>query len=224
MLAGGAAQARTPFQARCEDSIAKSVSVLQSSQHGYSIDHTQSFMALTRMKSPPQRNSFVLGLTRTESRVSVALNGPILQDRRSGYECVAPKIQVTLFYAPIVVFVGREFRAGTCAYKHILAHEMRHLKTYLDHLPKVEKVVRATLARRFQGQPLYAPIGQAQRLLEREIDRNWMPYMKREMAAVEALQAAIDTPQEYARLSKVCQGEVQSLIKATRRGAGRSPS
>jgi hypothetical protein len=146
--------------------------------------------------------------------VSVALNGPILQDRVSGYECVAPVIQVTLFYAPIVVFIGREFAPGTCAYEQILAHEMRHLKTYLDHLPKVENVVRAALSRRFQGQPLYAPIGQAQRLLEREIDSGWMPYMKREMAAVEGLQAAIDSPQEYARLSKVCKGEVQSLLRA----------
>jgi hypothetical protein len=33
------------------------------------------------------------------------------------------------------------------------------------------------------------------------------------MAKVEALQAAIDSPQEYARLGKVCGGEVQSLIR-----------
>lgn len=196
----------------------RTVAVLHSVAPSYSIDHTQSFKTLTRMKAQSERNSYVLGLTRTESRVSVNLNGPILQDRASGYECVAPQIKVTLFYAPIVVFIGREFAPGTCAYKHILAHEMRHLKTYLDHLPRVEHTVRGALARRFGTVPLYAPIGQAQGLLEREIDRSWMPYMKRELGAVEALQAAIDTPQEYARLSKVCKGEVQSLIRAARRG------
>lgn len=194
--------------------------MLHASTPGYSIDHSQSFKTLTRMKAPPQHGAYVLGLTRTESRVSVSLNGPILQDRASGYECVAPQIKVTLFYAPIVVFIGREFSRGSCSYEQILAHEMRHLKTYLDHLPKVESVVRARLAQRFRGQPLYAPIGQAQRLLEREIDSSWMPYMKREMAAVERLQAAIDSPQEYARLSKVCKGEVQSFIRAAR-SAGR---
>jgi hypothetical protein len=40
-----------------------------------------------------------------------------------------------------------------------------------------------------------------------------MPFIKNEMVKVERLQAAIDTPQEYARLGKVCAGEVQSLIR-----------
>ena len=193
--------------------------MLSSTQNGYSIDNSRTYQALTAMKAPGVKNSYVLGLTKTESRVSVNLDGRILQDRASGYECVAPQIRVSLFYAPIVVYIGREFSPGTCAYKQILAHEMRHLKTYLDHLPKVEVVVRKALARRFEGKPLYAPIGQAQALLEKEIDTGWMPYMKREMGAVEALQAAIDTPQEYARLSKVCKGEVQSLIGPARRAA-----
>ena len=212
-----AAAARTPFQARCEDSIDRTVTMLAASQNGYSIDNTRSLRALTAMKAPGTPNSFVLGLTRTESRVSVSLDGRILQDRVTGFECVAPQIRVRLFYAPIVVYIGKEFMPGSCAYKQILAHEMRHLKAYLDHLPKVETVVRAALARRFEGKPLYAPIGMAQVQLEHEIDASWMPYMKSQMGAVEAQQAAIDSPQEYARLSKVCKGEVQSLIGQARR-------
>lgn len=213
-----AAAARSSFEARCEDSIGKTVTILQSSQNGYTIDNTRSLRTLTGMKAPGQPNSFVLGLTRTESRVSVTLDGRILQERRAGVECVAPQIRVSLFYAPIVVYIGKEFVPGSCAYKEILAHEMRHLKAYLDHLPKVESVVRVELAKRFEGRPLYAPIGMAQLRLEHEIDANWMPYMKNQMGAVEAQQAAIDSPREYARLSKVCKGEVQSLIGQARHG------
>ena len=213
-----AAAARTSFEARCEDSIGKTVTMLQASQNGYTIDNTRSLHTLTGMKVPGQPNSFVLGLTRTESRVSVSLDGRILQERRAGIECVAPQIRVRLFYAPIVVYIGKEFVPGTCAYKQILAHEMRHLNAYLDHLPKVESVVRVALAKRFEGRPLYAPIGMAQVRLEQEIDASWMPYMKNQMGAVEAQQAAIDSPREYARLSKVCEGEVQSLIGQARRG------
>jgi uncharacterized heparinase superfamily protein len=99
----------------------------------------------------------------------------------------------------------------------VLAHEMRHLTTYQAFMPKAEATVRARLAARFAGKPLYAPIGQARGLLQREIDRSWMPYIKGEMAKVEVLQAAIDTPQEYARLGKVCAGEVQSLLRPARR-------
>jgi len=208
---------RTPFQARCEDTIGESISVLSSRQNGYRVDNTYSFHGLTRMKGSRAPGSYVLGLTRAESRVAIAVHGRMLQDPDSGYECVAPRLEVNLYYLPIVVYVGREFAPGTCAYREILAHEMRHLDVYREFLPQAEKVVSAALARRFEGKPLYAPSGQARNLLQREIDTGWMPFIKKEMAKVEKLQAAIDTPQEYARLGKVCAGEVQSLIRPAKR-------
>ena len=212
-----AAQARTPFQAQCEDTIGETISVLSSRQQGYRIDTTRSYFDLTRLKGDVRRGSWVLGLTHTEARVSIKVGGRMLLDKASGHECVAPRIDVNLFYAPIVIYVSREFPPGSCSYREVLAHEMRHLKTYQDFLPEAEAVVRARLAARFAGKPLYAPIGQARSLLQREVDRSWMPYIKREMSRVEALQAAIDTPQEYARLGKVCAGEVQSLLRQASR-------
>lgn len=219
-LAASAASAapRTDFQARCEDTIGDTLSVLTGVQNGFRIDNTVGYRALTAMKGRAQKRRLqpgqaVLGLTRTESRVSINVGGHLLLDPASGYECIAPQIEVRLTYPPIVVYVSREFRPGSCAYQEVLAHEMRHLNTYLDYLPKAEARVRLALQRRFQDKPLYARIGRAQGLLQREIDRGWMPYIKSEMAKVEALQAAIDSPQEYARLGKVCGGEVQSLLR-----------
>lgn len=211
------AQNRTPFQARCEDTIGESVSVLSSNQQGYRIDNTRSFHDLTRLKGRVRPGSWVLGLTHTDARISIKVGGRILADQVSGYECVAPRVEVMLDYQPIVVYVSREFPPASCAYREVLAHEMRHLATYQAFLPQAESRLRATLAARFGGKPLYAPVGQARALLQREVDRNWMPYIKREMARVEVLQAAIDTPQEYARLGKVCAGEVQSLLVPARR-------
>jgi hypothetical protein len=217
LLAMGTASARTPFQARCEDTIGQTISVLSSRENGYRVDNTLSYRALTVMKGVAPPGSYVLGLTRTESRMTIGANGPLLADPASGYECVAPRIEVSLFYVPIVIYVGREFTPGTCAYQEILAHEMRHLKAYLDYLPKVETRVRAALAKRFEARPLYAPGGLARSLLQQEIDSGWMPYIKAEMGKVELLQAAIDSPREYARLGKVCQGEVQSIIGSAKR-------
>ncbi len=212
LIATGAQAARTPFQARCEDTIGKTVTMLSARQNGYSISNTLSYKELTAMQPTRRANAYVLGLTRTESMASVSVDGKMLQDKATNYECITPQISVSLHYRPIVIHVGREFRPGTCSYTEILAHEMRHLNVYLNHLPKVEGLVRAALARRFEARPLYAPAGQARALLEHEIDSQWLPYMKAEMAKVELLQTAIDSPAEYARLSKVCQGEVQSLI------------
>lgn len=203
---------RTAFQARCEDSIGESLAVLTGTQNGFRIDNTVGFRALTAMKGRTRPGQVVLGLTRTESRVSINVGGRLLADEASGYECIAPHIEIKLYYPPIVVYISREFRPGTCAYEEVLAHEMRHLNAYLDYLPRAEARVRTALARRFEDKPLYARIGNAQNLLQREIDRGWMPYIKSEMAKVESVQAEIDSPQEYARLGKVCGGEVQSLL------------
>ena len=211
------ASARTAFQARCEDTIGKSVSVMSSKQEGYRVDNSYSFHGLSALKGNRASGSYVLGLTRTESRVSIGIQGRMLEDPATGYECVAPRLEVKLHYLPIVVYVGREFVPGSCAYREILAHELRHRDIYLDFLPRAERVVGEALARRFEGKPLYAPRGQARDLLQREIDSGWMPFIKRELGKVERLQASIDTPQEYARLGKVCAGEVQSLIRPAKR-------
>jgi hypothetical protein len=80
----------------------------------------------------------------------------------------------------------------------------------------VENKVRDAIGRRFDARPIYAQHGQSLPRVQAELDGRWMPFIKREMAKARALQAGIDSPVEYARLSKVCQGEVQSLIGSTR--------
>ena len=217
LCCGSAWGARSEFQTQCENRIGPSTVKLTSSGAGYSIDNSLSYRALGRLRAGGPSGTYVLGLTRTESRITVGVEGGLLVDRQSGYECIAPQISVVLTYVPIIIYVGREFVPGTCAYQEILAHEMRHLKTYLDQLPKVETLVSATLKQRFPAKPIYAPAGQAKRLLEQEMDGKWMPYIKNEMSKVEQLQAAIDSPQEYVRLSKVCKGEVQLLIGPQKR-------
>ena len=212
-----AAAARTPFEARCEEAATHAAATFSTRESGYRIDNGMTYRMLTQMKRPVVHNGFVLGLTRTESRVAIQVGGTALQDTASATECVIPRIAVTLYYLPIVVYVASEFAPATCPYQEVLAHELRHLKSYLDYLPKVEERVRGRLADRFVGMPLYAHSGGGRALLQAEIDRNWMPYLKTEMGRVEGLQAEIDSPQEYARLSKVCAGEIQSLIGSARR-------
>ena len=209
---GTQAAARTPFQIRCEDTISKTVSVLTAQQNGYSIDTHLPYKALTVMKGMARANTWVLGLTKTDSQVQIGLAGPMLQYAASGYECVAPQISVKITYAPVVIYIGREFPPGSCAYDEILAHELRHMQTYMEHLPRVEKTVRSALAKRFEARPLYAPRGTARAALAREIDMGWLPYIKAEMRKVEVLQAAIDSPQEYARLGKACKGDIQNIL------------
>jgi hypothetical protein len=224
------AAARTPFQARCEagqlglDSEVRRPGVsVEAHDSGYRVDGSLSYRSLTRLKPEPA-GDYVLGLTRAESRVAISVGGAIVGDPDTGEECLLPQVGVSLSYLPIVIHVGSEFAPGSCPYREILAHEMRHLKAYVDYLPKVESRVRKTMGRRFDGRPVYAPRGQALARVQAELDGRWMPYIKREMGRARALQAGIDSPREYARLGKVCQGEVQSLIGSTRRSPSSTSS
>jgi hypothetical protein len=223
LLAAGEAAAGTPFEARCEarqlglDTDSRPAGIrIESHDSGYRVDNSLSYRTLTRMKRE-RVGDYVLGLTRAESRVAISIEGAIVASPDTAEECLLPQVGVSLSYAPIVIYVGSEFVPGSCAYREILAHEMRHLNAYVGYLPKVESRVRATLGRRYDARPVYAARGQSLARVQAELDGHWMPFIKREMAKATVLQAAIDSSGEYARLSKVCRGEVQSLIGSTRR-------
>jgi len=217
-VCGGAqAAARTPFQIRCEDTISKTVSVLSSKQNGYTINNQLPYRALTAKMGSIDGRSQTLGLTVTKGMYKANLGGPLLQDPVSGYECIAPKVEIMLNYSPVLIYVGNEFAPGTCAYNEILAHEQRHLQAYMDNLARVEQVVAKALSQRFEGKPLYAPSGTAMSALEHEINGTWFPFINAEFEKGKIKQALIDTPAEYARLAKTCNGEIAAIMQRRRK-------
>lgn len=219
------APARTAFQARCEDTMDKSISVLTARQNGYSINTQLSYKALTRMASGVVGGVSggnggtggriqVLGVTKAEMRTQLnPVPISILRDALSGYECIAPRLSFSLSYAPFVIYIGSEFAPGSCAYRAILAHEFRHMQAYLDHLPKAELIVRDALDKRFAGKPFYAPQGTSVSALEHEVSHTWIPFIRDEMAKAELAQVEIDAPEEYQRISHSCNGEIQKILR-----------
>lgn len=212
----GALAQRSVFEALCEDKMERAAPVVTAITNGFTIDRSLSFRQLGTMRGRLPDGAFVLGLTSVKASSEIFHESATLRNPITRYECLSPKVTVNLAYQPVTIYIGREFAPGTCAYQEILAHEMRHLNTYFDELPKVERVVRAAVEKRFNTRPSYAFEGQAKAALERELTNVWIPYLTRELTRVEAKQAAIDTPAEYARLSRVCAGEVQSMIRSTR--------
>ena len=208
---------RTPFQIRCEDTISKTISVLSTKSNGFTINNQLPYRALTLKTGSIDGRSETLGLTVTRAQFSATLGGPILQDKVSGYECVAPRVEIKMNYSPVLIYVGNEFVPGSCGYNTILEHEQRHLKAYMDNLARVEKVVRDALNRRFEGKPLYAPSGTAQSALQHEINSQWFPFIQSEFDKGKVEQAKIDTPAEYARLADTCNGEIREIVLRRRR-------
>ena len=176
-----------------------------------------SYKSLNNIGAAQARPGYqVLGLTRGSAVVRFAAATASYLDRSGRWECASPQLTLSIGYSPMTVYVAREFPEGSCAYKEIYEHELRHVKAYQSHLKAIEKDISETLNRRFAtGGPWRGPAGQASVRIQRELDERWIPYVKREIGRVDAAQALIDTPEEYARVAESCAGEVK---KGTRSG------
>jgi hypothetical protein len=210
-----ALETRTSFQAQCEDSIPSTSTVVGAKQKGYSIDNSVSYFDLTRMgRAVP--GEYVLGLTEMKSASGVSYKSNIIRDPSTGYECIAPQVTVSIYYNPMVVYIGNEFPVDSCSYKEILKHELRHVAAYQEHLPIAEETIKKAFSDAFQKKPLYGPIGQTNFILKNKISGGWMDFIKYQLNSVEIKHHEIDTADEYARISASCEGEVQKILKKYR--------
>jgi hypothetical protein len=199
------------FEQRCEREMSPSIHV-RAKPPGFIVHNSVSSRVLNTRGSYSRAGEAMMGMTASSTRAEIDIDGPSLVDVTSARECIAPRISVELSYQPLDVYVAREFHPASCSYREVYAHELRHVRIYVDNLPRIEHLVRMELTRRYASQPLYAPRGQGLALLQDQID-NWLrPLIRAELAKVEEQQAALDTRDEVERLSHMCQGEVGNLM------------
>jgi hypothetical protein len=172
-----------------------------------------SYLALNNLGAALARPGHqVLGLTRGSASVGFNTSFPSLADKSGRWECVSPQIVMTYGFNPLTVYIAKEFPEGGCAYKEIYTHEMRHVKTYQEHLARIEKELNETLRQRFEtGEPWRGPAGQTVAQLRQELDQRWLPFVQRLIKQVEEAQALIDTPEEYERVANTCAGEIKKI-------------
>jgi hypothetical protein len=174
-----------------------------------------SYKSLTNLGAAAARPGHqVLGLTRGNATVGFTSNTPSIADRTGRWECASPQITLTYGFSPITVYVAREFPEGSCAYKEIHAHEMRHVEAYRSHLASIEKELTEQLTARFvTGAVWRGPVGQTAARLRQELDARWVPFVQRQIKRVDEAQGKIDTAEEYERVTKTCDGEIAKRLK-----------
>jgi hypothetical protein len=179
------------------------------------LDTSYSYKSLKVLAAELSRpGNQVLGLTRATSRVSFSIKNTSYIDRSGRWECSSPQFTVIYGFSPMTVYVAREFPKGGCPYSEIYQHELRHVKAYQDHLVSIERELADTLTRRFATDAVWrAPKGQTRLMLEKEMNERWLPFIKQAIERVEAAQALIDTPEEYARVSGACGGEIERVVR-----------
>lgn len=206
-----AAPSANSFEQRCESEMLPTITV-SAHRPGFKVHNTLSARVLNTRGAYASAGQAVLGMTASSTRAEIDIDGPSLFDPASGRECIAPRITVELSYQPLDVYVAREINPASCSYREVYAHEMQHVKIYLDNLPQIERRVRDELTSRYGGRPLYAPRNKGIATLNAEIDTWLRPFIKAELAQVEVQQFALDSRDETERLSHMCQGEIASTM------------
>jgi hypothetical protein len=199
------------FEQRCERQVLPRFEV-SVRQPGFMVHNTVSARVLNTRSAFASAGAALLGMTASSTRADIDIDASGLSDPASGRECIAPRVTVELSYQPLDVYVARELRPTSCSYREVFAHEMLHVKIYVENLPRIEQRVRDELTSPYGGRPLYAPRNKGLSILSDQIDSWLRPLIQAELAQVEAQQRALDSHDENERLSHLCQGEVASLI------------
>lgn len=108
-----------------------------------------------------------------------------------------------------VIYIARELQRGSCRYRTLLEHEQRHVSTDRRLLQTFRGRIEGELNQKLRSMGPTGPIpvsfaAQVQRELAAEVGTAVNLAMANFSRARDQAQQAIDTPQEYARLSQAC--------------------
>jgi hypothetical protein len=164
----------------------------------------------------PRLDRFIhaMGLTVAQWGTDVAVAG--LAGLRGGRACfVATELHVRFGLQAHLVFIAREIPRGSCLWRDVHAHEMRHVGVNRESIRAAASVLAAdveTLAR--QGISTDGPTVEAAQ--QQALDRLRAAVRRAEQAFDQRStrgHVSIDTPEEYERASRACGGEAQRLLR-----------
>lgn len=205
----------SPSRADPCDALPKPSVTIKRIDERLSTNTEYSYKSLTNIGAALARpGKQVLGLTRGNATVSFASQTPAIIDPSGRWECASPQITLSFGFSPMTVYVAREFPEGSCAFKEILEHEMRHVEAYRTHIASIEKALTESLNARFATGAIWrGPVGQTAARLRQELDARWAPYVQRQIKRVDEAQAKIDTAEEYQRVANACDGAVGKVLR-----------
>jgi hypothetical protein len=221
LLFGSAAStlAQTPsaaWQAQCEARLPPTSIEVHAVPAPVRYRRDRDIADLMQLQRLPQDNAFTLGLTEMQLGTRIAMRSPTLSHPRERLVCMRPAITVTLSLDPHVVSVASEFDEGSCAYRHILAHEMRHVQVNQLTLVAAAERMRDGMRASFGNKIYHGTAAELQERLTRHIQDQWMPWVDAQMKHTLQRHREIDTPEEYARNRTVCGGEIARTLDRLR--------
>jgi hypothetical protein len=208
----GSATAAT-FEEECNARLPKSVFAVQTEPSAIKYDFSQSAKELTAKHSYHGKHGTTLGLTETKIKVESQWAWQLLTEA-GGSTCLRPSALIFVSVNPQTVYIAKEFSPGSCAFKEIAQHELRHVSANQKQMEQIADKYQRILAQHFGQNVLYGSDTALKRQIEDSFKHYWIPKISEELQKVSFLHQQIDTPQEYARNSTLCGGIVPKILGA----------
>ena len=154
--------------------------------------------------------SHVGGLTATDMSVSNSVEYEFLESQWNKSVCLRiNKIALTLDMSQ-TVFVATDFPQGTCAHNAILEHEQKHVAVDDTVVAEFQAVYASELNRYVQNIGFIGPVQssiaeQTKQKLLKEVTAITDGVTQKMFAEWRERQKAVDTKQEYERVSALCE-------------------
>ena len=168
-------------------------------------DDSQSIAALTLKRGSAFATHRTSGLTTAVFGQSTDIRLNVGDDRSDVRACGTPRVRFELSMQPVIVYLASELESQPCQHDVTLSHEMKHVEVFREAL----QLAARDLARDFpaaigvQLRSATNPDELQQRFVVAV--RNYLAqFMRDRERMLDESQAAVDSPEEYARVSTAC--------------------
>lgn len=157
----------------------------------------------------PQLTEMVRGVTFAASSIGVQSNGKVRQFSPNSYCVELESVKVNFGYDRVIVLIDRAYRPGSCQYRVVKEHEDTHVFLNRDTLRFYSKYVHDEaykIAQKIMPRPA-GSAAEAKKVLEEmtaEIQNAVLPINDFFMKIKEEENLKIDTPESYAKTTRLC--------------------
>jgi hypothetical protein len=192
------------FESRCAQLPAPRFEVVEVPV-SYSEDGSQSIDELTLRSGDTPDVRVTFGLTTANFGHKTEYELRLVDDLRGGRTCGTPTVRVELSMQPMTVFIADEVADTPCARAVTFSHEMKHVAVFRQTLDDAVRDLRAELPGRLgAGMQRASSQPELERRFKAAVDDYLSSFFHRWHRALTERQAAVDTPQEYARVKNAC--------------------
>ena len=148
------------------------------------------------------------GLREDEPRLGVNISWKMQEYTYQDAACIwYDKINVTIDLAP-KIYIAKEFNYSPCR-EEILKHEKQHVRVDRQVFNKYSKQIATAVERAIKAIDVAGPyrkaeIPRVQETMAKHIQHAVMTKISNLQTEMKRRQAQVDSPQEYARITKIC--------------------